>query len=242
MASAPKDQSSTGPQEDLARQLAEVGVDLGATPREVETVPDVRALLAAKAGLRGDDVSLTPGVWASTVVHLTTAFEQAARAHQRRSAPNSRRPLPICQDCAQPIAWARTLADKAMPLDPVAHPMGNVILANRGQSRLVAEVVGLDEIPLQGTRPAYRPHFATCAGASELARRRQAQSVTQAACSSCGGPIALDLILEGRTTHLGPCEDGPPARNTTQARRQPAPPPPPDDDDDQLLLFPRRDR
>lgn len=235
MAAVPMDPAGLSTQE-VGRVLAEAAVELGATPREVEKVPEVRAVTAAKAGLDPEDEALTVGAWSAAVVLVTKAFELAARSHQRRQRATG--PLPCCQRCAQPLGFVRTVAARSMPIDPVPHPMGNVVLVNHGQSRLVAEVLGLDELPTP--RTSYRPHFATCPAADEFTRRREAQSVTQAVCSTCGGRLALALLIEGRSTHLGDCEE-PRAQRPASAPPAPSPRrprPPSSPDDDQPLLFP----
>lgn len=76
-----------------------------------------------------------------------------------------------CARCRAPIVWARALATqsgaggKAMPLDPVEDPAGNVAcrpVNDRGG--LVARVLLADETPDSFTELRAMPHFATCPG------------------------------------------------------------------------------
>lgn len=60
-----------------------------------------------------------------------------------------------CRACPAPVRWVRTEAGRAMPLDPVPVPEGNVQLVGG-----VAHVLHKDEVPQPGAR--YVSHFATC--------------------------------------------------------------------------------
>lgn len=65
-----------------------------------------------------------------------------------------------CRSCGAEITWARTPANKAMPLDAEPNPAGNVMLADGG-----AQVLG--PLELSGLTDAEReelrmPHHATC--------------------------------------------------------------------------------
>jgi hypothetical protein len=67
--------------------------------------------------------------------------------------------MATCRSCNAPIRWARTVNDKAIPLDAQPTTLGNLEL--RGQ---VAHHVTPDHNAL-GTR--YTSHFATCKNAAQ---------------------------------------------------------------------------
>jgi hypothetical protein len=65
-----------------------------------------------------------------------------------------------CRSCQAPLLWATTPKNRRIPLDPVPHPEGNVVVLDG-----VAVVGGEGD-----TR--YRSHFATCPGAGVHRRPR----------------------------------------------------------------------
>lgn len=68
--------------------------------------------------------------------------------------------LPTCSRCGATISFARTLAGKAMPLDPGANENGNVYLNEEGR----AVVLGKDDPERSLDRHLLlMPHWATCA-------------------------------------------------------------------------------
>lgn len=74
----------------------------------------------------------------------------------------------ICPRCRGQIVWALTAArdtgpgGKAMPLDPVEHPHGNVAASPGHGRRLIARVLKKDEAPIYPVEFQAMPHFATC--------------------------------------------------------------------------------
>lgn len=82
------------------------------------------------------------------------------------------RPLPgdptRCQRCRRPIIWAVTMAKesgpggKAMPLDPIENPAGNVAVQPGHGGRLLARVLGKNERHSPPAEYLAMPHFATC--------------------------------------------------------------------------------
>lgn len=73
-----------------------------------------------------------------------------------------------CARCRTEIVWAATAAresgpgGKAMPLDPVEHPDGNVAVSPGAVGRLVARVLKKGEHPAIPAEYRAMPHFATC--------------------------------------------------------------------------------
>lgn len=75
-----------------------------------------------------------------------------------------------CQGCRQPIVWAVTVAGpngpggKLMPLEPVEDLEGNVAVTtpHPPYGRLLARVLGKDEIVDRPVEYAAMTHFATC--------------------------------------------------------------------------------
>lgn len=63
-----------------------------------------------------------------------------------------------CRSCGGPILWARTAADKAMPVDAKSVPGGNITLALTDEA-VVAQVHPRGAPPGETT---YVSHFATC--------------------------------------------------------------------------------
>jgi len=75
-----------------------------------------------------------------------------------------------CRDCDEPIRWVITTAGKTMPVDPVPHPEGNVLLTPDG---LTCRVLGpLDRLEQRRIHPLYLSHFATCEARDHSPRPR----------------------------------------------------------------------
>lgn len=68
--------------------------------------------------------------------------------------------MSTCRSCHAPIIWATTQAGKAIPLDAVAVPDGNIVILPSGIAVVNAE---------GGVR--HKSHFATCPQASAHRRR-----------------------------------------------------------------------
>lgn len=74
-----------------------------------------------------------------------------------------------CRACGAEIRWERTAArDRAIPLDPDPIETGNVVLDDDGR----AVVLGAGSLDLDGGRPRYMPHHATCPNWPPRARPR----------------------------------------------------------------------
>ncbi|HEX7277897.1 MAG TPA: hypothetical protein VF244_11025 [Acidimicrobiales bacterium] len=65
--------------------------------------------------------------------------------------------MPACRSCNAPVRWIKTVAGKAMPLDPAPNPDGNVVIEDG-----VARVVGPEA---EGER--WMTHWATCPSAAK---------------------------------------------------------------------------
>jgi len=72
-----------------------------------------------------------------------------------------------CSSCRAEIIWAATEAGKAIPLDPVMSPAGNLIAIEGRPGLTVRTKAPLLERHLVG----YVPHFATCPQADNHRRR-----------------------------------------------------------------------
>lgn len=69
--------------------------------------------------------------------------------------------MTACRSCGAPIVWARTVADKACPLD--AGPDGRPLHVFGGGLVLVAESSRGIVVEADHGADGYRSHFATCA-------------------------------------------------------------------------------
>ena len=69
--------------------------------------------------------------------------------------------LSECRGCAAPIIFARLDTGKAIPLNPIPHPGGNVA-ARMHMGRLIGFVISKEHRP--GPQDTWRlyPHHATC--------------------------------------------------------------------------------
>jgi hypothetical protein len=75
----------------------------------------------------------------------------------------------LCRSCQARVLWATTEAGKAMPLDALPHPEGNILLdKSTGRCRVQS---GRDAAA-EGAGPRYRSHFATCPQARNWRRPR----------------------------------------------------------------------
>ena len=136
-----------------ARSIAEAAVRAGLTVDEVRVSSPARAELVAALGLG----SVSRSVWAVVWRAVEWVTVQASGSERAR-----------CRRCRLPVRWVSTEArGKAIPLDPLPHPSGNVVLVEvEGSSRRVARVLARGEVSPERT---YRPHFATC-GSRQPAR------------------------------------------------------------------------
>lgn len=128
--------------------------------------------------------------WALAMDLLLRAMDRAVRATGRSVAPR-------CSTCDQPIRWVTTVKGKQMSIDPLPHPMGNVVFA-AGTSRRVVDVVAKTSLPVAGI--AYRPHFATCPQADVHRRPKQ---LPPPRCTTCGTAMDRVMWAAGERTH--PC-------------------------------------
>ena len=83
----------------------------------------------------------------------------------------------ICRSCGARILWVRTKAGKAMPLNEVPVPEGNVIISMgpaRGQQTAIVESkeesAARRANPIDVARVAFVPHWATCPSAQQHRR------------------------------------------------------------------------
>lgn len=126
--------------------LVAEAVSRGVTVAEAKHSRSVRRSLAKACGAG----SLSSAQWARVVDRLVVETRRRARS------------IAKCRRCSAPVRWVKTAASgSAMPLDPLPHPMGNVVLEQDSGRDPLAVVHGLPELPLVGVT-AYRSHFVTC--------------------------------------------------------------------------------
>ena len=106
--------------------------------------------------------------------------------------------------CGRLMLWCLTVGGQRMPLDPDAHPDGNVIITRLDDGSIRGRVLTGAELPAEG-RIAYRPHHRTCVAASEFRRRK---AVTAPRCAACGLVLDLWLVDRGARWHVN-CEPEP---------------------------------
>lgn len=183
---------------EVARALVETAADLGVTVNELRD-KNIRTQLVDAIGKR----RVTSTSWSQAEKGLDWITRQ--RTGVRTS----------CKACGAPVMWVESVKnEKAMPIDPLPHPRGNVRLEALG-SGLIAHVV-----PKSAPAPAkaYRSHFATCPAAGQLRRRGHLQTVktrprkagplgrrypdSTVRCPLDGAPIAQALVDAGIRRHL----------------------------------------
>ncbi len=168
----------------VAVRLAEVALEGGLTPNELRG----RAQVVLRCGVElasGTGVVDEPG-WVDALVALDLALERAVRATGK---------VTRCGSCDQPVRWVLTLAGKRMPLDPLPHPMGNVVFDVAGSRQLV-RVVANQDLPCPGV--SFRAHFATCPDAKSYSRLRM---MPPPRCAACGLAMDRTLYAAGERTH-----------------------------------------
>lgn len=136
---------------DVSRQLVELAADAGVTVPELRS-KQVRDDLVKSAGRR----RVTGSNWSDAERGLD--WETRRRTGVRES----------CKACGAPVLWVESVKnEKPMPVDPLPHPKGNLLLEKFGAG-ILAHV-----IPKSAPRPAraHRPHFATCPAAGQMRRR-----------------------------------------------------------------------
>lgn len=167
-----------------AEQLAGVAVERGLV------VPELTSQVRADVERQACTGVVDEATWALAMDLLLRAMDRAVRATGRGVAPR-------CSTCDQPIRWVTTVKGKRMSVDPLPHPMGNVVFAAR-TSRAVVDVVPKTDLPVSGV--AFRPHFATCPQADLHRRPKQ---LPPPRCSACGSPMDRVMYAAGERTH--PC-------------------------------------
>lgn len=164
--------------------VARCAVDLGLVVSELRSQlhgPNLRKVMEAACEV---DVALRPADWALVEQQLMEATVRAASARGDTSP---------CRRCGQPVWWEETVNGKRLPLDPLPHPMGNVVLRPSG-TQLLAFVHGNGELPL--SRAAYRPHHATCPQSS----RHEGPPTPR--CGLCRG--RMDEVMWARGSRVHP--------------------------------------
>lgn len=152
-------QPSWDPVEVLAQSAAELGATVGELRRDLA----VRREVVARAGF-----SPAPGGWPAVGARLEAITVRAAGDRTR------------CRRCQAPVRWVVTASSGSrMPIDPLPHRMGNVVLEPVSGRGVEAVVHGNDELPL--AVEAFRSHFATC----PRVRRAEKPSPTLVVVASC---------------------------------------------------------
>lgn len=77
-----------------------------------------------------------------------------------------------CRSCGARIVWARTAADRAMPIDRDPVPDGNLVIIDRTRDGSPRVATAAPE----ETRPKYRSHFSTCPNADQHRKPRPSAS------------------------------------------------------------------
>ena len=148
---------------DPVAEVVRVVVEDGWTVHDVAD-PARRAQVVGVAGVG----PLSESSWAQVRHRLVIASQRAAGVRES------------CRSCGAPIRWARTeRAEQLMPLDPLPHVAGNVVLevpAGRAQRRARVLSSSDEWTPW----PRYRPHWATCPNALAHRRARKATASTPA--------------------------------------------------------------
>lgn len=183
---------------EVSRMLVEAAAERGITVNELRD-KRIREQLVEAVGNR----RVTSTGWSQAEKGLDWLTRQ--RSGTRES----------CKGCGAPVRWVESVKnDKAMPIDPLPHPNGNLRLERRGHG-VLAHVV-----PKSAPRPerAYRTHFATCPAAGQMRRRGRLQLVASrptvagpdgrrfpdstVRCDADGAPVAQVLVDAGIRRHL----------------------------------------
>jgi hypothetical protein len=65
-----------------------------------------------------------------------------------------------CRSCGAEIIWAKTIKNRAIPLDAEPNPTGNVVLSDEGTALVYNSPEAI--APRYESYPRYLSHFATC--------------------------------------------------------------------------------
>lgn len=196
--------------------VAQEVVRLGWTIHETKSRPDVQAL-AGGLGLAG----------------LSTADHRLVRDRLKRATVRAAGVREFCKrkGCNAPIRWVLTGAhDRQMPIDPLPHRAGNVVLHRvPGLIRPRAEVLG--HVDDASPWPRYRPHFATCPDQQRVPVGPTREEEAEVAAERAEHPMFVALTIRSTTwclvgdcdwRHTGPASDakavGKPGHTTSEVK------------------------
>lgn len=179
---------SVQPSPDRAHRVALLAAELGLT------VPEVRDRSVREDLCRRADVmrsALTGRDWTAV-----------ARALAQITVAQAALPVgSLCRRCKAPVRWIVMTTGSRMPLDPLPHPHGNILLEQRNAAGAVhGRVLPLRDLPVLDA-PAYRSHFVTCPHADQARRARLTVVPPGPACLVCGGPLHQLLVDAGDSRH-----------------------------------------
>lgn len=180
---------SVNPTPDRAHRLAILAAELGMAVPEL-TDPAIRADLCRRSGIMRS--------------HLTGRdWKRAGQALADITRSQAGLPVgSVCKRCRAPVRFVDMSTGSRMPLDPLPHPLGNIVLERRNAAgAVVGRVLPRREVPtLEG--PAYRSHFVTCPYAEQLRRRPRLTVVPPGpTCTECSFPLHQLLVDAGETRH-----------------------------------------
>lgn len=98
------------------------------------------------------------------------AMREAASKLVMLVASPPRLELRACKACGRNVVWAATKAGKAIPIDHVPGPNGNVELIRDAMGGFFASVLSPQEARERG-RPLFQSHFATCEHAEFMRKK-----------------------------------------------------------------------
>lgn len=182
-----------------AQLVAAEVVRLGWTVHEVKSRQDVQ-VVAGSLGLSG----------------LSTADHRLVRDRLKRATIRAAGSRSSCRRCKAPLRFVLTGAhDREMPIDPLPHSAGNVVLHRvPGLMRPRAEVLG--RVDDASAWPRYRPHFATCPDAAREPVGPTREEEAEVASERAAHPMFVALTIRSTTwclvgdcdwRHTGPASD-----------------------------------
>lgn len=180
----------------LQERISLQAADHGVTVNELHN-PQIRKVLASTLALG----RVSPETWSGVESRLRTLT--AERSGTRVT----------CSSCGELVVWVESgRRQKAMPIDPLPTPSGNLRLERLGRGQ-VAHVLRKGEA---WKGPRFRSHFATCPFGPSHRRRPKAPDDRPAAprvppgergdaadsrCDACGERLSQQLVDAGESVH-----------------------------------------
>lgn len=147
---------------------------------------------------------------------VSSADHRLVRDRLKRATVRAAGSRTSCRRCGSPIRFVLTGAhDREMPIDPLPHATGNVVLHRvPGLVRPRAEVLG--EVLESSPWPRYRPHFATCPEQQRVPVGPTSAEEAEVAAERAAHPLIIQLTIRSTTwctfrdcewKHTGPASD-----------------------------------